>query len=123
MVLNSGLVELWGGEGLIVSPLLAGQFVRVVMPLPGPQAGRVVYQRKGEDLVVATFTHTLDAPGPATQQLLFTAVQLVDFGGEVPQNQRLDEEQLANQRGRVLKRRPPGWSQLEAARGAPAELG
>ena len=106
-----------GGEGLLVSPVLAGQYVRVVLPVPGPQAGRVVYQRKGEDLVVATFNHTLDAPGPATEQLLMTAVQLVDFGGAVPPNQRLDEEQLANQRGRVLKR-PAGRldGQLEAAR-------
>ena len=105
MVLNSRLVELWGGEGLLVSPVLAGQFVRVIFQVPGPAPGRVVYQRKGEDLVVATFTHTLDAPGSATEQLLISAVRLVDFGGAVPPNQLLDEERLANQRGRVLKRR------------------
>lgn len=107
LVLSGGLVELWGRDGLMVSPLLAGQFVRVVFQVPGPAAaGRVVYHTKGQDVVVATFAHDLDAPGSGAEGLMCTAVRLVDFGRSTPPaNEGLDMEQAANQRSRVTKRR------------------
>jgi transposase InsO family protein len=109
LVLAKGLVELWGRDGLMVSPLLAGQFVRVVFQVPGSGApGRVIYHTKGQDVVVATFKHDLDAPArSSSEHLLCTAVRLVDFGETKPvPNQELDMNQVSNQRARVTKRRP-----------------
>jgi transposase InsO family protein len=106
IVHNTGEVELWGGDGLRISPVLAGQFVRVRFHVTGePSVGQVVYCRKrDEELVVATFNHLLDvkvAHGPS----MITAVELVDFdAGSVRDNEGLDEHQLANQRARISRR-------------------
>jgi transposase InsO family protein len=81
LVQNDGRVDLGEGHCLHVSPLLGGQYVRVEFTVPGPAAGRVVYNRKrGEDIVVAVFAHELDRPGKHGADFrLFGAVQLVDL--------------------------------------------
>lgn len=109
LVLGGGLVDLWEGQWLRVSPLLAGQYVRVQFTVPGPGFGQVVYVRKGdEELVMATFRHRLDQKGGFGKMDLVSDVELNDFGTDVvPPNEGIDMEQLANQRSRILKRRSP----------------
>lgn len=107
LVDNQGTVDTWGYT-LPLTPLLAGQFVRLVFTVTGAVAsGQVRYQqRKGLDILVATFEHTLDALGtPGRQHDLYRAVDMVEFAADVPANQRLDEEQWANQQSRTLKQR------------------
>ncbi len=110
MVYNSGIVELWGGQLLQLQPLLAGQYVRLRFNVSGKvESGQVIYQqRKNQDILVARFNHTLDATGhggPHWQ--LFHDVELLEFEGEVPPNQGLDQEREANRMSRVLKARSP----------------
>jgi len=106
IVHNNGLVELWGGDALHVSEVLAGQFVRVRFQITGePSTGQVVYMRKrDEEIVVATFNHLLDARvrhGPS----MITEITLVDFDAQsVRDNEGLDEYQLANQRARTARK-------------------
>jgi transposase InsO family protein len=106
LVRNDGVIELWEGQGTRISSILAGQYVRVEFTVTGrPSIGRIVYNRKrGEDIVVATFNHTLDAPGSSGHWLVTNLVQ-VDFDdSRVPGNTLIDDTQLAAQRERVQKR-------------------
>lgn len=112
LVHNNGLIELWTNEAMQISPVLAGQYVRVEFTVTGfPSTGRVVYNRKrGEDIVVATFNHSLDAPRRRGRRLV-TDVCLVDFDdSRVQRNVLLDAEQVEAQRERVLKRARGGRS-------------
>jgi len=126
---NDGTVET-RGQSLRLSPVLAGPPTRgagdrretvpfrLRLRVTGKvSTGTVHYeQRKGQDIVVATFEHALDAAGeggPALQ--CYRDVRLGDFDAEPPQNAALDEGQLAAQQSRVLKRR----SLLERRRFAP----
>ncbi len=113
LVGNDGTVETWG-QLLRLSPLLAGQYVRVRFDVTGKVGiGTAHYeQRKGQDIVVATFEHALDAAGeggsawqlyPPTREA--RPFRLVEFEAEPPQNEVLDEGQLAAQQSRVHKRR------------------
>lgn len=103
MVYNDGEVDLWGNS-LYVSPLLAGQYVWVRFNVTGSQSdGIVVFQtRKGEDNIIANFTHNLDA---STREPLIGDVGLTDYLIERKPNQNLDEDQLAKQQSRILKRK------------------
>lgn len=106
LVDNAGVIELWEGERLRVSPVLGGQYVRVEFRVTGSHsAGRVVYNRKrGEDIVVATFSHWLDAHRKRGQPLVDEAVN-VDFDEKrVAANQLLDESQNDARLERILKR-------------------
>lgn len=120
LVLNDGAVELWQGEWLAVSPLLAGQYVRVTFEVPGPGPGHVTYRMKGpREVVVATFEHCLDAEGARGFDSLVWNTRLFEFDGSIPANQGLDEERLANQRARVSKRRSVLDGRLAGAVDAP----
>jgi transposase InsO family protein len=108
IVYNDGVVSLWDRSWLRVSPVLGGQFVRVVFDVTGePSVGRVVYNRtKGDDIVVSRFNHTLGVRGRDQDEPLVSDVVLVDFDpGLAPANQRLDEGQLEAQVARIHKRR------------------
>jgi hypothetical protein len=119
LVGNDGTVETWG-QLLRLSPILAGP----PTPTAGPRRGTVPFrlrlqvtgkvstgtahdeQRKGQDIVVATFEHALDAAGEGGNAWqCYRNVRLVDFDAEPPQNEALDEGQLAAQQSRVHKRR------------------
>jgi len=125
LVGNDGTVETWG-QTLRVSPLLGGPPTRGARPFRvrfevtgRVGAGSAHYeQRKGQDIVVATFEHSLDAAGeggPAWQLYPPTRearpFRLVDFDAELPQNEVLDEGHGrptgvgAAQQSRVHKRR------------------
>lgn len=107
LVYNDGTIDTWG-QTLQVSPLLAGQYVIVQFQVTGQRAhGSVLYRPKRDvEVLVATFTHDLDAPARGgTAWQLYHDIELHEFAGEAPANERLDEEQLANQLSRVLKRR------------------
>ena len=108
IVYNDGVVELWHKDFARVSPILGGQFVRVIFDVTGePSVGRIVYNRhKGDDIVVARFNHTLAVPGRNQAENLVTDTVLVDFDpGLVRTNQRLDEDRLENQVARTYKKR------------------
>lgn len=105
LVMNDGAVELWGAAELRVSPVLAGQYVRVRFPVPGPAAGEVISQLKGAtETVVARFEHDLDAPGRDPKRSFVPGAKLFDFADEVPKNQGLDEERDANRVSRRQRR-------------------
>lgn len=106
LVNNRGEVELWQGHVLRLSSIFAGQYVRVQFQVTGePSIGRVVYSRmKHEEIVIATFNHTLDVAKRGAATPLVTDVVLVDWdAGHVPGNQRLDQDQADNARGRTAK--------------------
>jgi transposase InsO family protein len=108
IVYNDGVVDLWHKDRVRVSPVLGGQFVRVIFDVTGqPSVGRIVYNRhKGQDIVVARFNHTLGVAGRDQAEPVVTETVLVDFDpGLVRDNQRLDEDQLENQVARTYKRR------------------
>ena len=119
LVGNDGTVDTWG-QTLRVSPLLGGPPTRgagdrretvpfrVRFDVTGKVCtGEAHYeQRKGQDIVVATFEHALDAAGEGgSAWQLYRNVRLVEFEAEPPQNEVLDEGQLAAQQSRVHKRR------------------
>ena len=88
--------------------MLAGQYVRLRLEITGKVSqGTAHYeQRKGQDIVVATFEHALDAAGEGGNAWrCYRNVRLVDFDAEPPRHAALDEGQLAAQQSRVLKRR------------------
>jgi hypothetical protein len=66
----------------------------------------VSQQRKNEDIVVGSFRPPLDAKGHGgAEARLYHDVEVVEVAGEVPGNQLLADDHLANQHSGVLKRR------------------
>ena len=106
MVSNNGDVQLWQ-DSCRLPEVLAGQYVRFVFSLPqttGSEGyGRVLWQRRrGEDVVVAEFTHSLLQ---GKRLPLITGLVPREFAHdvEVPGNQKLDEAEYAYQRAKRYK--------------------
>ncbi len=113
LVYNSGAVDCWG-HVLQLTPVLAGQFVRLVFFVTGEKdaPGYVLYSlHKGLYSTVATFKHNLDAAEGSHR--LFNSVEMVDFADEPPTNQLLDMEQVENQMSRIMRRKVGPRDRLE----------
>lgn len=106
MVGNNGLVQLWQ-DSCYLPTVLAGQYVRFVFDLScedGENYGRVVWQRRrGEDIVVAEFTHSFLLPDKRDVPLIMGLTPREFAHEDIPPNQKLDEAEYAYQRAKRYK--------------------
>ncbi|MCX7992895.1 MAG: integrase core domain-containing protein, partial [Fimbriimonadales bacterium] len=106
MVQNNGEVQLWQ-DSCFLPTVLAGQYVRFIFDLSnerGENYGRVVWQRRrGEDIVVAEFSHSFLMPNRKELPLIMGLVPHEFAHEEVPANQKLDEAEYAYQRAKRYK--------------------
>ena len=106
MVGNDGQVQLWQ-DACYLPTVLAGQYVRFIFDLSREgeeNYGRVVWQRRrGEDIVVAEFSHSFLLPDKREVPLILGLVPREFAHDDVPANQKLDEAEYAYQRAKRYK--------------------
>jgi len=106
MVGNDGQVQLWQ-DACYLPTVLAGQYARFIFDLSHEgeeNYGRVVWQRRrGEDIVVAEFSHSFLLPDKREVPLILGLVPREFAHDDVPANQKLDEAEYAYQRAKQYK--------------------